>query len=65
MSARFSKIPNIEFHGNPSNGSRAIPYQQKEERTDMATLTVTLRSCLQMRLIKPVLQKLATIYDLP
>jgi hypothetical protein len=53
------KIPNIEFHGNPSNGSRAVPYQQKEERTDMAS-----RSCLRERLIKSVLKKLATIYDL-
>jgi len=64
VSARFSKIPNIEFHGNPYNGSRVITYQQKEEQTDMAVLKVALRSCLRMRLVKSVLQKLATIYDL-
>jgi len=40
----FEKYPNIEFHENPSSGSRVVPYGQTDGRTDMTKLIVAVRN---------------------
>jgi hypothetical protein len=54
----------MEFHGNPSKWKPrcSIPTEEGTER--YGDTKVALRSCLRTRLIKSVLKKLATIYDL-
>jgi hypothetical protein len=36
----FENIPNIEFHQNPSKGSRVVPCRRTDVRTEMTKLIV-------------------------
>jgi len=40
----FAKYPNIKFHENPSNGSRAVPFGRTDRRRDMAQFIVAFRN---------------------
>ena len=40
----LEKSPNIKFHGNPSSGSRVVPYGRTDGRTDMTALIVGFRT---------------------
>ena len=40
----LKKLLNIKFHENTSSGSRAVPYGQTDEQTDIKNLIIVFRS---------------------
>jgi len=49
MSTNFG---NMNFHENPSRGSRAVPWRQTDRQTDKTKLASTFRNCLAKALIQ-------------